>query len=138
TLPRRLAIALAGPGANILAAAVLLVASLTMWGEPNPQRWHIAAVAEGSPAEVAGIEPGERVVAVDRTPTATLSEVVAALAPLGGRQATLRVLDPSGTAREVTVDVAERVSLWGTVGEDLDLDIRGGAVTVAGVLPGGV
>lgn len=136
TLGRRLAIVLAGPGANFALAAVLLVASLTVWGKVDAAHWVVASVAEGSPAAAAGIEPGERIVAVDGVAVATIDDLIAELSPRGGEQVTVEV-DRDGKVRTVTLDVEERLAVWGTVGEDLDLAVADG-ITVAAVTPGGV
>ena len=60
---RRLVAILAGPGANVLLAIVLLTV-LFMTGSVKPSRI-VAGVESGSPAQKAGIQAGDRVVAIN-------------------------------------------------------------------------
>lgn len=68
SFPRRLSVAVAGSAMHFLMAATLLFGLLVLSGRPAPidsDRWEVGAVTAGSPADRAGIEPGDRVVAVD-------------------------------------------------------------------------
>ncbi len=69
---RRIAIVLGGPMANLLLAS-LLYAGIALYGAPEP-----AAVLgqpdAGSPAAMAGVERGDRVVSVDRQPAQAWSD----------------------------------------------------------------
>lgn len=60
----RTAIVAAGPAANFLFAMVALALLFAFHGNPMP-RAEVGAVEPGSPAAMAGVEPGDRVVAVD-------------------------------------------------------------------------
>ncbi|MFQ5514613.1 MAG: RIP metalloprotease RseP [Myxococcota bacterium] len=62
SVPRRIAIALAGPTMNLLLPVVVL-AGMAMSGIPKPTSL-IGAVAPETPAARAGIQPGDRVVAI--------------------------------------------------------------------------
>ncbi|HXF97882.1 MAG TPA: M50 family metallopeptidase [Gaiellaceae bacterium] len=63
---KRLVAIAAGPGANVLLALALLTLLFTRVGG-DPSRT-IAAVTEGSPAQAAGLRPGDRVLAVNGDP----------------------------------------------------------------------
>jgi regulator of sigma E protease len=74
----RAIVLLAGPGANILLALVAFVAAFK-FAAPDYNRTTITSVAASSPAEAAGLQPGDWIVAVDDltvTTYATLQEVV--------------------------------------------------------------
>jgi regulator of sigma E protease len=60
---RRIAIALAGPGMNLL-LSVVVIAGLFMTGWPTPTSL-VGSVLPDSPAEQAGLQPGDRIVAVE-------------------------------------------------------------------------
>ncbi len=62
---RRAAILLAGPGMNYLTAIVLYSGILLVAGETVTPSTTIGSVRAGSPADSAGLVPGDRIVAVD-------------------------------------------------------------------------
>jgi regulator of sigma E protease len=72
---KRIAIIAAGPLANVL-VAFLIFFGVYLSGAPsqNPSR-EVAAVSAGTPAAAAGLQPGDRVVAVDGRPTPTFDAV---------------------------------------------------------------
>jgi regulator of sigma E protease len=85
---KRLVAISAGPVANILLTVVVFSILFTQVGG-DPSRT-VAAVSSGSPAEQAGIRPGDRVVAVDG-------------APVSGKELGERILDSQGQTLRVTV-----------------------------------
>ncbi|HSI96865.1 MAG TPA: M50 family metallopeptidase [Gaiellaceae bacterium] len=85
---KRLVAIFAGPAANVLLTLVVFTALFTMVGG-DPSRI-VAAVAEDSPAETAGIRAGDRIVAIDG-------------APVSGVELGEKVLDSEGRALVVTV-----------------------------------
>ncbi len=63
---RRLAIILAGPGANfVLCYAILLIGALAFGVASDQPMPVVGEVLPGSPAAIAGIRPGDRIIAVD-------------------------------------------------------------------------
>ena len=66
--PRRLSVAVAGSAMHFLMAIALMFGLLAIHGEAAPldsDQWAVGAVTPGSPADVAGLVPGDRIVAVD-------------------------------------------------------------------------
>jgi len=66
--PRRLSVAVAGSTMHFLMAIGLMFGLLALSGEPAPldsDRWAIGVVTAGSPADDAGLLPGDRIVGVD-------------------------------------------------------------------------
>lgn len=74
TVGRRAAIVAAGPLANFLFAILLLAVLFVLSGRPfTPPE--LGAVQPESPAAAAGLEPGDRVIAVDGRPVASFEEL---------------------------------------------------------------
>jgi len=72
---QRMAIIAAGPAANFVLAFVLLVVFYAAIAVP----FAVADVLPGSPAEAAGMRPGDRIVAVEGQPVSNLAELSGAL-----------------------------------------------------------
>ena len=85
---KRLVAIAAGPVANIVLAIVLYTLLFTMVGGP-PSRV-VAAVSDDSPAQAAGIQAGDRIVAIDGE-------------PVSGEQLGQQVLDSEGRPLVLTV-----------------------------------
>ncbi len=66
---RRMSVALAGSTMHFLMAIVLFFTVVSVIGTPDPtsSRWTVGAVSEGSAAEAAGLQEGDRILAVDGT-----------------------------------------------------------------------
>jgi regulator of sigma E protease len=97
----RFLIVFAGPGMNLVLAAVIFAIVLATLGRPV---WPaaIGRVSEGSPAAAAGLRTGDVVVAVNGRPIAYWEELDRALAKSDGRPLELRVRRDS-TEQVVTV-----------------------------------
>jgi regulator of sigma E protease len=92
SVSKRFLIVFAGPGFNLLTAAVLLVASAVAFGLPLPtERAVVGEVIEGRPAQQAGLRPGDRVVAIEGQAVSTWKEMAAAINGSGGRAIRLTV-----------------------------------------------
>ena len=84
---QRIAIAAAGPGANFLLAILIYWLAFTVGVTGLAPV--VGQVQQGSPAAVAGIAAGQRIVAVDGEPTASLVDVNMALAERLGDTGTI-------------------------------------------------
>jgi membrane-associated protease RseP (regulator of RpoE activity) len=115
--PRRIATLLAGPLANLLFAAVLLIVVLSVLGIPSTSNRvgevracsaeKCAPGQAASPAQAAGFLPGDEIVAVDMRAVSTWEEVAAAIAaaPINvGMTVEIRRDGKSLTLRPVAVE----------------------------------
>lgn len=73
----RSAVLFAGPAMNFLAAALLFMAAyLVGWPTPTAMEVFIYRVSAGSPAQAAGLQPGDKIVAVEGRHLKTADEFV--------------------------------------------------------------
>lgn len=117
---QRLLIVLAGPATNLILPIGVFTA-LFIWGEPQMEA-KVGYVVPGSVAEAAGVQPGDRLVALGEQRVATWVDVVEALEaapPSGAVPLTLR----RGEA-ELTVSVAAPDGEGATHFGDYGLDPR--------------
>ena len=99
----RFLIVFAGPGMNFVLAAVIFMGVLATTGRPV---WPpvIGRVTEDSPAAVAGLRTGDRVVAVDGRPVAYWEDLERALASSTGQPLSLMIAHADGATQTVTVE----------------------------------
>jgi regulator of sigma E protease len=88
---KKVAVISAGPATNLL-FAVLLLAVVYMIGIPSAASRHVDAVDPGTPAAHAGLKPGDTIVAVDRIPTRSFSQVRDAIKSSAGHPLVISVL----------------------------------------------
>jgi regulator of sigma E protease len=105
---QKLAIVFAGPAMNLLLPVVVFAGTLYV-GMPRPAAV-VGGVEAGSPAELAGIAPGNRIVAVDGRPVAWWGEVDEAIRSRPGTGLTLEV-ERAGERRKVVLPLAARSGL---------------------------
>lgn len=83
---RRMSVAVAGSTVHFLLALVLIFSFLVIGGKhedvPSPD-WTVNFVIPGSPADSAGLQPGDRIVSVDHSPVTTMNEMKAVLPEAG-------------------------------------------------------
>lgn len=136
--PRRLSVAVAGSAMHFLMAIALMFGLLAVHGESAPlesDRWAVAAVTPGSPADEVGLEPGDRIVAVDGEAVSGFPEVSERLRPRPGETVALEVVR-DGDRTTLRPTLAERNPVTGDevgflgVGPRYDL-VRLGPVTAA-------
>jgi regulator of sigma E protease len=90
---KRVAVIAAGPVANILVAFVILFLVFTISGGPSRHASpEVYAVTSGTPAAAAGLQPGDRIVAVNGRPTRTFDSVSRLIRSSRGGEVTLTVL----------------------------------------------
>ncbi len=113
---RRFLVILAGPATSYLSAVVLAVGLIATLGLREPSPSPVAGeVLAGSPAAQAGLEPGDRVVALDGRPVETWSDLVALVKAAPGRTVTLAVRRGEGPPLELRA-TPEDVSGQGRLG----------------------
>jgi regulator of sigma E protease len=105
---QKLAIVFAGPAMNLLLPVVVFTLTL-MIGFPQPAPV-IGTVEVGSPAAEAGLEPGDRIVAMAGEPVEWWSEFSDVVRDRPGESVKLAV-DRDGTAKTVLLEIATRSAL---------------------------
>jgi len=135
----RIAIVAAGPLFN-LALAVILYAGLNLAGVHEPQPL-VAPPAAGTPAARAGLQGGERIVAIGDTPVVSWNDARFALMDrlTDGGEVVLHVRSPQGTERPLTLNVASN-RMDPTEGDPLagaGLQLLAPRPIVRGLVPGG-
>jgi regulator of sigma E protease len=109
---KRVAVIAAGPLANIVVAFALLFFVFVISGGPSSRgaTAEVAAVESGTPAAAAGLQPGDRIVAVNGRPATTFAAASGLIRASRGRQVTLSVLRDG---RRVAVGPRRTVKLDG-------------------------
>ncbi len=89
---KRVAVIAAGPLANAVLAFLILFIAYSVSGAPtNRPTATVAAVEKGKPAEAAGLQAGDRIVAVDGTTTTTFAQLSHLIRSSHGARVTLTV-----------------------------------------------
>jgi regulator of sigma E protease len=90
---KRIAVIAAGPLANILVAFVIFFTVFAIAGGPASRpATMVANVTSGEPAAKAGLQPGDRIVAVNGRPERSIGAVSGAIRSSGGRKVQLVVV----------------------------------------------
>jgi membrane-associated protease RseP (regulator of RpoE activity) len=109
SFPRRLAVAVAGSTMHFLMAIALMFGLLVFNGEAAPidsDRWSVGALTAGSPAEAAGLQPGDRIASVDGEAFASFGELSQHLRSRPGEQVDLDVVR-DGEVVDLRVELAQ-------------------------------
>jgi regulator of sigma E protease len=118
SLLKRTAIVAAGPGFNLLLAVFLLMLVFLFYGVPVLSNL-VGAVEQESPAAQAGIQKGDRIVAVDGQAVTAWEDLSSAIKQSGGQPLALRV---QRTGQELAVTVQPRKkevkNIFGELKED--------------------
>jgi regulator of sigma E protease len=90
---KRIAVIAAGPLANIAVAFAILFLVFTISGGPSQRASaEVAVVESGTPAAAAGLQPGDRIVAVDGRPVRTFDAASSRIRASRGHKVALTVL----------------------------------------------
>jgi regulator of sigma E protease len=118
SLLKRTAIVAAGPGFNLLLAVFLLMVVFLFYGVPVLSNL-VGAVEPDSPAAQAGIQKGDRIVAVDGQEVTAWDDLSSAIKQSGGQPLALRV-QRSGEEVAMTVQPRKREvkNIFGELKED--------------------
>ncbi|TAK14241.1 MAG: RIP metalloprotease [Anaerolineae bacterium] len=88
----RIAVYIAGPAMNILAAIAIFTILFYQLGAPILDRVIVAAVDSGSPAEVAGLQAGDEILAVNGESIDSTEEIIALVGAQAGNEITITLL----------------------------------------------
>ena len=118
SLLKRTAIVAAGPGFNLLLAVFLLMLVFLFYGVPVLSNL-VGAVEPDSPAAQAGIQKGDRIIAVNNQTVTAWEDLSGAIKQSGGQPLALRI---QRTGQELTVTVQPRKkevkNIFGELKED--------------------
>lgn len=121
---RRMSVALAGSAMHFLMAIALAFTVLSFVGTPNleSERWHVGAIGEDSAAEAAGLEVGDRILAVDGRRFESFQDLAGFLRDHPGEEVTLLV-DREGqelrlqTTLGTSTEAGEEIGFLGVAAE---------------------
>jgi regulator of sigma E protease len=122
----------AGPAANFILAAVLFAGLYMTMGQPLPSAT-VGTVMEGSAAANAGLQPGDRILALDGEAVRRFEDVQRHIQPRAGQPVQVRI-DRGGAEQILTATPAARESdgnRVGVLGVTQTVDITG--QTFAGI-----
>ena len=144
---QRFQVLVMGPVMN-LALALIVMALVLYQGAPVPafegDPVVIGAFSESSVAKAAGLQEGDRIVAIDGYPVATWKEFMMAVAPKANRVMTFRIERNGTTLEKQLTPAAQSKFEIGDIGiiPPLNPEVRqlspGEAAEAAGLLPGDV
>lgn len=118
----RLGILLAGPMMNLVVGLTLATALFYMRGEPLEKSVFIQEIAEGSPAQEAGLQVGDYFVAVNGVPVEYINSLQEMISQNLGQSTELVMRRGDETFRVVVVPRAEPPPGQGAMGVVLDSD----------------
>jgi membrane-associated protease RseP (regulator of RpoE activity) len=104
----RLSVAVAGSAMHFLIALVLLVMVIAAFGLQRDTSWKISEISPNSPALVAGLQPGDRVTAIDGIPVSTFGELTTQIRARPNQSVELTVRRANGSVDEVATTLAAR------------------------------
>jgi regulator of sigma E protease len=110
---KRLAIVLAGPFSNFITAILIFTFLFAFFGIPEPAP-DVGSVNSGSPAEHAGLRPGDRVLSINGQPIRTWEDLSETIEKLGSNPLDFHVKrDDSEFSVTVTPQIDEAKNLFG-------------------------
>lgn len=132
--PRRLLTVLAGPAVNIAIGMVLFFGLFVTTGVANPDDWSVGRVVDGGAAQAAGVQPGDRIVAVDGSPVGSWDDFTAVLNNRAGQPIELQV-ERDGQTVTTTAELGWALSAAGVAAlpTDPQLPLGTQVVSVDGV-----
>ncbi|MBM3683547.1 MAG: site-2 protease family protein [Actinobacteria bacterium] len=97
---QRVVMASAGSAMHLVIALVLIFVVLVGFGRPTTADWRIADVTASSPAASAGLQPGDRVLAIDGVDVTDWEDLTEAVRPAAGQTVEV-VVERDGARRSV-------------------------------------
>jgi RIP metalloprotease RseP len=108
----RFCVAVAGVAMNFALALVLLFVALVGFGIPKEGAWQVGTLSANSPAAAAGLQPGDRILAVDGQTADTFGGLTDVIRSMPGQAVVLTILR-NGETVEQTVTLADRHPVTG-------------------------
>ncbi|MEP6661966.1 MAG: M50 family metallopeptidase [Acidimicrobiales bacterium] len=112
---RRVSVAVAGSTMHFLLALLLAFALVAGYGKPSDDHWHITTVVPGSPAAVAGLAAGDKLVVINGVSMQNHTEAVTYIRAHPGEQASISV-NRDGRTFETKARLADHNSAGEAVG----------------------
>jgi regulator of sigma E protease len=113
SVSKRIAIVLAGPMFNLLLAVVIFFGFFQISGKPVTLS-EVGGVQEGMPAEAAGIQEGDEVIAVNGHPVSDWEEMARWISAAEGERLTLKIRrDDETISKAVTPKLIESQNIFG-------------------------
>lgn len=122
TVGQRAAVIAAGPLMNFLLAVLLLAVMFIAQGFPTPTTT-IAKLVPGQPAERAGLQPGDRIVAIDDQPVTRWEQISHIVNTHPGQRLTLTVMR-AGQEKRISMVTAIDANGLGKIGIYPDQELR--------------
>jgi RIP metalloprotease RseP len=110
--PRRMAVAVAGSSMHFLQALVILLVIYVGFGVADRDQWRVDQVVPGSAAAAAGLQPGDRPIAVDGAELQSWDDLADLLATKGGQPVVL-TYQRAGQIQSTQIVAGERLSAAG-------------------------
>jgi membrane-associated protease RseP (regulator of RpoE activity) len=127
---RRLSTVLAGPAVNIGIGVVLFFGLFAATGVSSPDNWSVGRVVPGGAAEAAGVQPGDRIVAVDGEAVSGWEAFTTAVDDRAGQSVELTV-DRNGATETLVADLRWALSGAGVAALPTQPTLRSGATVVS-------
>lgn len=135
SLLKRIAIVAAGPGFNLALAVILLMLVFVFYGVPVLSN-QVSAVEPGSPAEMAGLQKGDRIVALNGRPVTEWEELSKGIKESGGTPLAVQILR-EGQEKTLTIRPVKKEgrNIFGEIREEWMIGI-GSQVSIQKGNPG--
>jgi regulator of sigma E protease len=118
---QRFLVVLAGPVANFILAIAIYVAFFSLYSAPLSNR--VGSIQPKSAAATAGLQPGDRIIAVGGAKTETFNDIRAAVEPLPHHSVTV-VFERDGGPSEVRLTIGAE-TLKDTTGKNVTVGLLG-------------
>ena len=115
---QRMLIVLAGPVANFVLAGLIFAAAGLAFGKES-YVWVVGEVTENMPGEEAGIQPGDRITAIDGRAVKNLNDIIGYISIRSGTPIVLSV-ENTGQSREVEV-TPKRMEVEDAIGAKVEI-----------------
>ena len=115
SVPKRMAIIVAGPLMNFMLAILLFTISISTFGLPQNKNI-VGRVLEGKPAAVVGVKAGDVINKINNTPVRTWEDIVNIIHKNPNKQINLQILRGQETKEFQVVPVKDKESQRGLIG----------------------